>query len=254
MTAIGKHTLQNSFHLDFITVELELTVIIKASSRDDSIIEAADPNRQIRETIQIDFGVDDLNIDLAVLMAINEDKMKALEVGGLLTSGNLLACFVSTLYELAVSGLDVTVGNIRDPVLSGFISPGIDRLVSDAAEAVFLMYRSTFLKALPAMFQGPFRDLLQDEVLASDFFNQGSCTWLLQESTMAKYIDFRDLLLSPAEAKALGGSGDEPYGNIGKKGDIVGVLFHSCVLLIDFFSHTCRTHGFRSFSRSHCPG
>lgn len=223
LLAIGKHTLQNSFHLDYITVELDLTVTVKASSKEDSIIEVADPNKKVTETIHIDFGVDDLNIGLAVLMAIDEVKLKSLEVGGILTSGNLLACFVSTMHELAVSGLNVTVGNLRDPVLSGFISPGIDRIVSEAAEAVFLMYESTFLKALPAMFQGPFRDILQDEVLASDLFTQGSCTWLLQEATMAEYIDFRDLLLSPENAKALGGSGDEPYGNIGKKRSIVCV-------------------------------
>ena len=63
--AIGKLTLQNMFHLDFITVELDLTVIIKASSKEDSIIEVTDPNRQITETVRIDFGVDDLDIGQA---------------------------------------------------------------------------------------------------------------------------------------------------------------------------------------------
>ena len=211
-----------------------MTVNVKASSKEDSIIDVPDGNKAITETIKVDFGVDTLNVDLAVLMAIDENRLKALEVGGILISGNLLACFLATLHELAVSGFDVSVGSIRDPVLTGFISPGIDRLVSEGIEAVFLMYESTFLRALPAIFQGPFRDILQEEVLASDFFNQGACTWLLDDGTMDEYIDFRDLFLPPDEAKTFGGSGDEPYGNLGTKNfrrDFI-FTFVSCALPI----------------------
>ena len=216
--AIGQYTLQNTFHLDFVTVELDLSVRIKPSTNEDSIIEVPNTNAGISESIEVRFGVEDLNVDLALLMAIDDDRLKALEIGGILRSENLLSCFVSVIHELAVAGFDVSVGSIRDPVLSGFVSRGIDRVVSQAVESVFLMYEPTFLKALPSMFQGPFRDIIQEEILASNIFSptQGACTWLQAESSLDDYVDFRDLFLPPGESLLLGGSGEEPYGNIGK--------------------------------------
>lgn len=220
LTAIGKYTLENAFHLDFVTVEMDLEVKIKPSTKDDAVISGANPGLELKESIKVKFGVDNLDVKLALLMAINEDRFKALEIGGILQSANLFACFASVLHKLGLSGFDVSVGSVRDPVLEGFVSRGIDRVVSEAVEAVFLMYEPTFLRALPAMFQGPFRDIIESEVLASDFFNpsDGACSWLMQASSFDEYIDFRDLFLEPVDAKELGGSGDEPYGNLGKLG------------------------------------
>lgn len=218
MAAIGRYTLQNTFHLDEVTVEMDLSVKIKPSTKDDAVITNMDPNKEIIESITVKFGVDNLNVNLALLMAVDQDRLRALEIGGLLRAGNILSCFASVLHELGVAGFDATVGNIRDPVLQGFISPGIDRVVSEAVEAVFLMYEPTFLRALPAIFQGPFRDIVEDEVLASDLFNpsDGACSWLMVDAGFDEYIDFRDLLLPPSDAKQVGGSGSEPYGNLGK--------------------------------------
>jgi hypothetical protein len=218
-TAVGQYTLQNTLHLDYVTIELDLEVNIKPSTNEDSIIDVPDPNAGIVENIQVSFGVDDLNAGVAFLLAVDENKLKALEIGALLRSENILACFASVIFDLSLAGFDVSVGSIRDPVLSGFVSPGVDRIVSNAIEFVFLMYEPSFLAALPSIFQGPFRDIIQEEILASEFFNptQGSCTWLNDQSSLDEYIDFRDLFLPPAEAAVLGGRGDEPYGNIGKK-------------------------------------
>jgi len=217
-TAIGLYTLQNAFHLDFVTVELDLRVSIKPSKKEDSIVEMPNSNAEITEFIQVKFGVDNLNVAAALLIAINEDRFKALEIGSILRSENLLSCFAAVVYELAISGFDVSVGSIRHPMLSGFVSSGIDRVVSSAIEAVFQMYEPVFLRALPSIFQTSFRDIVQEEILAGDLFNpvEGACTWLHQSSSLDEYIDFRDLLLLPSHAAVLGGSGKEPYGDIGK--------------------------------------
>ena len=207
--------------LDFITVELDLEVRIRPSTNEDSIIDVPNPNAGITEMVQVSFGIDNLSADIALLLAIDEFRLKALEIGALLRTDNLLSCFATVIHKLALAGFDVSIGSIRDPVLSGFLSPGIDRVVSNAVEFVFLMYEPTFLQALPSMFQGPFRDIIQEEILESSIFNptEGSCTWLEDNVSLDQFIDFRDLFLPPLEAGLIGASGTEPYGNLGKTFD-----------------------------------
>lgn len=232
-------------------MELDLAVKIKPSTNEDSIIEVPNSNSHVSESIKVKFGVDDLNVVAALLVAVDEDRFKALEIGGILHSENILACVATVVHELLLSGFDVSVGGIRHPVLSGFVSPGIDRIVSSAVEAVFEMYESgesmrvgisfvstdlffsltapsisyrlvsaalVLLRAFPSIFQGPFRDIVQEEILASEVLNpaEGKCTWLEEASSLDEYIDFRDLFLPPHEAVVLGGSGREPYGDIGE--------------------------------------
>lgn len=205
-------------HLDFLTVELDLDVVIKPSTKPDSVISTSNPDIEIKESIQVKFGLDDLNITLALLVALSQERIMSLEIGSLLRSENLLPCFASTALQLAIAGLDVSVVGVREPVLEGFVSAGIDRIVTEAVEAVFAMYKAAFFRAVPYLFQGPFRSIIQEEVVESEFLNpsSGSCSWLQQGATFDEYIDFRDLLLAPSDSVALGGSGREPYGDIGK--------------------------------------
>jgi hypothetical protein len=199
-------------------VELDLDVSIKPSTNEDSVIANPDTSLEISESIQVKFGVDKLEAAVALLMAVDQDRLKALELGGLLRSENLLSCFASVVQELQLAGFSVSIENIRDPVLDGFVSPGIDRVISEAIEAVFLMYEPTVLGAMPAIFQGPFRDIVQEEILASELFSPvaGVCSWLQDKNSWDEFIDFRDLLLAGDQALVLGGSGDEPYGDIGE--------------------------------------
>jgi hypothetical protein len=211
---IGMHTLKNEFRWDYLTIELDITIEIKPSSLPDSILIDPDPVN-IVEVIKISFGVDELDVVIAVMAAIDQEKLGNLHLGSLLHTANIWPCFASVLRDFEITGLDVSFTNIREPVLEGFISPGVDRIVSSAVEAAFLMYEPTLIRAMPSIFQRFVREILNTEVVDSVLFNKDimACPW--QEEPDSSFVDFRDLILAPEDAVRLGGSGELPYGDVG---------------------------------------
>ena len=213
MNNIGKHTLENEFRWDYLVMEMDVVVDIKPSTLPDSIL--VNPNKvNIVEAVKISFGVDDLDIVIALLVAIDQDKLGSMHLGSLLDSENIFSCFASVLHEVEVSGLSVSASNIREPSLDGFISPGVDRIVSSAVEAAFLMFEPTLIRAIPSIFQRFVRDILNTEVIDSVLVNPDNlrCPWAGGDTS---FIDFRDLFLDPTDAERLGASGEQPYGDVG---------------------------------------
>lgn len=204
----GRYTLGNDMKWDFLSFELDVVIDIKPSTQPNSIIK--DPNSQmaIQENVKMGFGVDDVAADVSVLMAINQDMFGALKLGPLLFETNLLPCFMSSVFKSEITVFNATVGNIRDPVLDGFISPGIDNIITNSVKAAFLMYKSVVIRAIPNIFQETVKGLINDS-----FFNayNGNCP---PPNQTEGFIDFRELLLDGDGALALGGGGGEPYGNV----------------------------------------
>lgn len=214
LNAIGRYTLRNTFQWRYLTIELHAKVEIKPSTSSDSILIDPDPTKRIVEYISISTGVDTVYVMASIMLVINQDILGALELGSLLNISNIFPCFVSTIFDMQLSGLNVLVGNIRDPVLAGFISPGIDRLVTEAVETIFVMYEPTFMKAIPAMFQLSVRDLLQKTLVGSSLFDPMLSECSTANNDPTGFVDFRDLFLAPDQARFMGGTGLEPYGNL----------------------------------------
>lgn len=205
----GKYTLQNDLSWDFLSFELDVTIDMKPSTREDSIIEGTnDEDIHIVEEVTMKFGVDDINATLSVLLAIDEDAFGMLRMGPLFYEENILPCFWSSVFKSEVTVLSATAGNIQEPAMEGFISAGIDHVVTQSVKAAFTMYEGVVLRAMPNIFQLAFKDTLNEAFFTS--YN-GVCPPVKQTEG---YIDFRDLLLPAEEAPALGGSGEEPYGDM----------------------------------------
>jgi hypothetical protein len=64
----------------------------------------------------------------------------------------VVPCIVSTLFDLEIPSLTI-LSNVQEPTLEGFVSPGIDRIVTDAALAALRSYESVLLRSAPAFFQ-----------------------------------------------------------------------------------------------------
>ena len=210
---IGHYTLQNKLSWEFINVQLELTIDIKASTAADSMI--SDPSAVgIVENIKIDFGVDTVDAVISLLLAIDEDILGNLELASLLTYKNIMPCLLSTLFQVNMTQLNAQVTNVREPVMTGFISPGIDRVASDTVKAAFLMYEATILQALPNMFQIKVKDLVNKNIIQTYLAKEGNA-----ECPMVAFqtgaVDFRDLFLKPNSSVIQGGSGTAPYGDLG---------------------------------------
>ena len=210
---IGRYTLQNELSWADLTFEADLNITIRPSTLPDSII--VTPGAEIvREKTRVRFGVDNVDAVVTVLLAIDQDILGGLTMGPLLNTDNLISCLASTLFKFAFTGLDVGIGDIRDPILDGFISPGIDRVVSTAVEAMFVMYKPVVLQAMPNIFQTTLRDIANENIIES-FLNNTANTDCPEVTFGNTPMDFRDLFLAPGASAALGGAGNEPYGNLG---------------------------------------
>ena len=212
LNLIGNFTIGNDLEWKYLNIEIDLTVQIKPSAREDALLLDPDPV-EVKEQIQVSFGFNDVSVGASFLLAIDRQNLGDLELASVLDSKNLFSCFLSTLFDFQVSGLDFKVGSIDDPVLSGFVSPGIDRVVSTFVEATFIMYEPTFLRSLPHFFQDDVRRLIQEKAIKPALSDESvvECPLVIWPEGS---IDFRDLLLQPEEASQLGGLGTEPYGDL----------------------------------------
>jgi hypothetical protein len=216
---IGTYTVTNALTWESLAIEITLTVDMKPSTRSDSILYNPNPVN-IVENITIRIDLTNINVDMAIFMAIDQTKFESISLGSLLSTNNILPCFLSAMTALEISGLNVTIADISVPTLEGFVSPGIDRIVSQLAEAAFMAYKPTLIRAMPGLFQGPIRTMLKSRLMDSllEVGDESKCPLISVESTTSgkpATLDFRDLFLLPTDAIASGASGNEPYGNVG---------------------------------------
>jgi hypothetical protein len=217
---VGLRTLQNDISWDYLSFEVDAYIIIYPSTLPNSVIVNPKNIPRVVERAKINFGIDKLDAVASFLMAVDEDKLEALKFGSLLEKENILNCLLSTVFQMELSTFVVEAIDIQPPTLNGFVSRGMDRVVSEAVDTAFLMYERLMLQSAPAFFQTNIRDLLNErfrEFLANGFicpaveFDPNG-----QEDSAAGggLVDLRDLLLSPDVARLAGGTGLEPYGNV----------------------------------------
>jgi hypothetical protein len=211
LASAGKYTLLNNFSWAHLNVELDFTLTMKPSSKDDSVIDVG--AGEVVEKMKITAGIADVDVDFHFLLAVDEDKVGGLQLGSITDISNILPCVVDTIYQVEVTGFAVEASQIETPTLAGFISPGIDKVASNIANAVFEMYEPSLIKAIPNIFQKSLKKTVNTLVL--DYFASVDTFCPKREfPTNDTFINFGDLLLSEEDAVEVGGSGLSPYGHI----------------------------------------
>lgn len=218
---IGDFTLSNDLAWTTLAVEANLTVDIKPSTLPNSMIASPKPI-QIIENITIAMDLSSLDVALSLFMAVDRTKFDDIQIGSILKTKNVLPCMLSAMAGLEVSELNVTVGDFSVPTLNGFVSPGIDRTVTNVVKAAFDAYKPTLLRAMPGLFQTTVRELLNSRfgmTVVQGNSNNNECEEITLQPPSGNgqpvSIDFRALFLDPDESKRLGGDGDQPYGALG---------------------------------------
>ena len=215
LKTVGNYTVQNELSWEYLTFELEATIDIKPSKASNSVL--VNPgSTHVVEHITVKFGVENIGAVASFLLAVDQELLEYIQLGALLKADDLLTCIVSTLFKVEIPALSLVLTNIQEPTLEGFVSRGIDRIMTDAALAAFRMYEAVLLKSAPAFFQITVRTAINkviNEKLLSQSEREG-CPWVEVESSQTDFIDFRDLLLKPQAATDAGGSGIEPYGDV----------------------------------------
>jgi hypothetical protein len=221
---IGQYTVQSKLAWESLTVQADIDLEITPSTLPDSYIVSAGADAAIRERVQVDISMDQVTAGISVLLALDQDKLESLQVGHFLDKDNILSCLLTSIYQVQVASFSVEAIGLRAPKLSGFVSPGLDRMITNMVSTAFTMYEASLLKSSRAYFQDVVRDVVNESIQKQyHSYGQSACTlWELvpmnssmaSSSITAGVVDFRDLLLDPQTSFSMGGFGNQRYGDL----------------------------------------
>jgi hypothetical protein len=188
---IGKYTLQNELTWHSLKFEFDIILDIKPSKLDDAIL-IDSTSTGISELFSIDFTVNNIDVEASLLVVLDEIAMGSMELGPLFYTKNLLPCLLSIVQEVKLSGLDVDPSYINDgPIVDGFLSSGLDRVISDSVEAAFAMYKGSLRAAIPNIFQTTVRELINTFFADAFIDDRTSLKCPESQSFEEGFIDFR---------------------------------------------------------------
>jgi len=168
--AIGKYTLETSLEWTELSIECDLELKMKPSSADDAVI--ISNNDQVVESVTIKTGIKGLKLNAGLLLVLELDKIDDVELGSILYTERIVGCILSVVNRMEFSTLSLVVDDIVEPTMSGFLSPGIDRVVNTIVDAAFVMFEPSVLRALPGVFDTMLKEMLN--TMITDFRNENS--------------------------------------------------------------------------------
>lgn len=224
LNPISNYTLHNSLALEYLTVALEMEVVMGPSSKSDGVIvvaakeegdDATDSPLVVQDTFVIEFTVNDVNVDSSLLLGINKRTLGDIPLGSVIHTENILPCALGAVDKAEFGSLSVTVGGMEPPLISsGLVDPGLDGIFADGIGTLFSMYEGALIGALPSFLERTLGDVLNDFVsdAVEEDANNGACPD--PDGCLDGLVDYRDLLLPEDEAVELRGRGGSPYGDL----------------------------------------
>ena len=204
LEAIGKQTLMNKVSFNHLDLEVHLSITDKGR-----MLEQGDG-----EKIVMTMGLESIDADIALLFAMDLNLFGDLELGSMLYSGKILPCVLSASRAVEFSQLLLQVGDIKEPEITGFISPEAEESIRSTTRAIFDKYREIILNSAPSFFDQTVRPLVND--ILSNYVeaeSNRSCP-SVSSPELNGFVNFHDLLLSEREAAMSGGRGTSPYGDL----------------------------------------
>ncbi len=213
---IGKYTIQSHVAWEYLALDVDATVDMRPSNLDNSLVTG---DAGLLEDVHVVVGLGEIKTTLALLATLHQEQIESLQVGSLLSTANVLPCLVSTVGQMELSSLFIEAGDLYSPYLTGIDSVGLDRILGNILDVLFILYEMVVLQRAPAMFQQDFREMVNQRFL-QEYFEIASTVCppptLSGSLTNApeSFVDFRDLLLNPVDSFIRGGLGTEPYGDL----------------------------------------
>jgi hypothetical protein len=181
----------------------------------NGVFQLSAPNggASLTESFVWSMGVTNVTLTTAILLAIDSNKLGSLPVGSMTNLTGIIPCVASAIYKLQVSSLSIDSLALQAPVISGFKSPGLQRVVAQSADAIYAAFDEIATTALSHMIESMVMNTL-DGVINS-LLNTSDCqtTNAQQNNT---FVDFRNMFLSPQVAQNYGASGTAPYGDLSR--------------------------------------
>ena len=204
---VGNYTFTSNFFWESLTIEIDLETKMSPSNAESALILPT----TVQQT-QVRIGIEDLDIDFAVMLAISEGNLTDIPFGSLTSLSRILACLAdNSIHDIEISDMSVTFGNIIPLTIDdGSDSTGLDKLLNSISRALFEMFEGAIIKLMPKIFQEALRGALNDVI--DDSIN-GTSTSCAFESN-SEFMNLPDFFLPPDEAVKSGGTGASQYGNL----------------------------------------
>eukprot|EP01047_Picozoa_sp_COSAG01_P021910 COSAG01_NODE_1286_length_10900_cov_26.719100_5_plen_945_part_00 len=161
LQTVGDFTLANHFALAYVGLQLDLLIRLKPNADGSSVVVTHDG--EIVERAVLHAGVKNMSATLASLLAV-KDSVKGLQLGTVI--GSPVGCVFSEIFLANITYLNVTIRGVQHPMLSQFVSQGVDDLFNGIADTAFLLYEEIGLGILPGLIQSSVRQLLNDAIVA----------------------------------------------------------------------------------------
>ena len=90
---------------------------------------------RLDETFDVSVGLSHFDALVSALIAVNQDRVKALQIGALQSNPN--GCILSLFHETQLTQLRASLADVVNPVLSGFLNRGLSQMVNDLSDSLF---------------------------------------------------------------------------------------------------------------------
>ena len=170
-----------------------------------------------QEAMTLSFGLRDAAVDFSLLLAADENELGLLELGSLLHFQKIPTCLFSHVAKAELTQLIVKAGSVDAPqVGNAFLSTKYQYDLNAILMSTHGEFYQDIIAGLPLMFDDTIRKILNQAIVAQVTKApdaRADCKWT-DYLADAGTIDFRDLFLTEEEAKAQGGKGTSPFGDL----------------------------------------
>jgi hypothetical protein len=210
LDAIGPQTLRNELKWETLGVQ----VVVSLMGSDGT--SASGRSLKTKEDITLSLELADIDVSLALLLAMDIDLLGSLRMKSMLEIKNILPCLLSAARAASLTELLVSVGSIKKFSIDGFQSTELGAAASESSRIILEKYGDTILSSMPGFFDLTVRSLLNNwmSYYLGEWSDVACPTSAFESTSASSFIDFRDLFLSAAQSRMLGGSGLSRYGDI----------------------------------------
>ena len=139
--------------------------------------------------LTISVSLDNIVGNIALFVALQQNKLDSLTLGSFLNLDNLLPCLLSAVDDMEITQIDLSFDLLDDPKAEGLMLD-TDAIVTAFTRELMEVYRDQILTTFPKVFDTTLRNLLNG--LLHTYIQGISCPLV---TTFDDYIDFQNYLI-----------------------------------------------------------
>jgi len=197
---ISSHTIQNSFELKSLSIELVVDVL--SQNAEDEM-----RGQAISERLSVVLSLMDINLSVAFLIALEQKDLESLKLSSLLHTDTILPCIVSIMNTMNLTQFDLEIGAMDGINIQSSSKDRSYDSINKFWKRMIELHKSDLVSSLSEVLK------IEIKAIINKYITSNECK-ALEVETKLDHIDFRDMFMNATEATAAGASGSMPYGNV----------------------------------------